>query len=84
MLSRRRPLYARDRVLAARLALLATTVTGTAGTVLAAARGGTAGVLVAALAGAVPVAAASLALVRARSRRRELLRLRDALRKDTA
>ncbi|MFD5316112.1 transmembrane transport protein [Streptomyces sp. NPDC127098] len=81
VLCRRRPLFARDRVLGARLALVVTTVTGVAGTVLAAARGThQAGVLAVASGGAVLVAAAGVLLVRARSRRRELLRLRDSLR----
>ncbi|MCC5034691.1 transmembrane transport protein [Streptomyces sp. WAC 00631] len=82
VLSRRRPLFARDRVLAARLALVAAAVTGVAGTALAAVRATTAGVLVTALAGVLLVAAAGLALVRARSRRRELLALRSALQQD--
>ncbi|KAA9377669.1 transmembrane transport protein [Microbispora cellulosiformans] len=83
-LSRRRPLFARDRVLGAWLALVVTVVTGVAGTALAAARGTTAEALATALAGVALVAAAGLVLVRARARRRELLRLRDALREDTA
>ncbi|KNE82323.1 MULTISPECIES: hypothetical protein [Streptomyces] len=83
VLGRRRPLFARDRVLAARLALVATAVTGVAGTALAAVRATTAGVLVTALAGVLLVTAAGLALARARSRRRELLALRSALRRDT-
>ncbi|MEU4683037.1 transmembrane transport protein [Streptomyces xinghaiensis] len=82
VLSRRRPLFARDRVLAAGLALVAASVTGVAGTALAAVRATTAGVLVTALAGVLLVAAAGLALVRARSRRRELLGLRSALQQD--
>ncbi|MEV7990936.1 transmembrane transport protein [Streptomyces sp. NPDC086077] len=82
VLSRRRPLFARDRVLGARLALVATVVTAVSGTVLAAARATTAGALATALAGAALVAAAGLILVRAQSRRRELLRLRDALRQE--
>ncbi|MBQ0985189.1 transmembrane transport protein [Streptomyces sp. F63] len=83
VLSRRRPLYARDRVLAARLALVAAAATGAAGTALAAVRAGTAGVLVTAPVGVLLVTAAGLALARARSHRRELLRLRSALRQDT-
>ncbi|MER7047141.1 transmembrane transport protein [Streptomyces jumonjinensis] len=84
VLSRRRPLFAGDRVLGARLALAATAVTGAAGTALAAARGTTAEALATALAGAVLIAAAGLVLLRARSRRRELLRLRDALGRDAS
>ncbi|MEU0119794.1 transmembrane transport protein [Streptomyces bobili] len=79
VLGRRRPLFARDRVLGARLALGATVLTTIAGTALAAVRGTTADVLVTALGGALFTAAAVLVLVRAQSRRRELLRLRDAL-----
>jgi hypothetical protein len=82
VLSRRRPLFARDRVLGARLALAVTTATSVAGTVLAAVRGTAAGALAVALAGAALVAAAGLLLVRAQSRRRELMRLRDALREE--
>ncbi|MFF3402223.1 transmembrane transport protein [Streptomyces sp. NPDC002659] len=82
VLSRRRPLFARDRVLGARLSLVVTVVTGVAGTALAAARATAAEALATALAGAALVAAAGLVLVRARSRRRELLRLRDALRQE--
>ncbi|MEU4096881.1 transmembrane transport protein [Streptomyces sp. NPDC026673] len=82
VLSRRRPLFARDRVLAARLALAVTTVTGTAATVLAAVRGTTAVTLATALLGAVLIAVAAIVLARASSRRRELLALRDALRRD--
>ncbi|MDT0306904.1 transmembrane transport protein [Streptomyces sp. DSM 44917] len=83
VLSRRRPLFARDRVLGARLALVVSTATGVAGTALAAVRGtGAAGVLAAASAGALLVAAAGVLLARARSRRRELLRLRDSLREE--
>ncbi|MFF7216131.1 transmembrane transport protein [Streptomyces sp. NPDC008238] len=82
VLSRRRPLFARDRVLGAWLALLVTVVTGVAGTALAAARVTAAGTLATASTGAVLVAAAALVLVRAQRRRRELLRLRDALRRE--
>jgi hypothetical protein len=81
VLSRRRPLFARDRVLGARLALGATVLTTIAGTALAAVRGATSDVLVTALGGVLFTAAAVLVLVRAQSRRRELLRLRDALRR---
>ncbi|MFD7501611.1 transmembrane transport protein [Streptomyces sp. NPDC059850] len=84
VLSRRRPLFARDRVLGARLALVATAVTGVAGTALATARATPAAALTTALAGAALVAMAGLALARARSRRRELLRLRDALRHEAS
>ncbi|MFJ6776464.1 transmembrane transport protein [Kitasatospora sp. NPDC091257] len=82
VLSRRRPLFARDRVLGARLALVVTAVTGVAGVAVAAVRGTVAGTLAVALAGAALVATAGLLLVRAQSRRRELLRLRDSLRED--
>ncbi|MFD5438620.1 transmembrane transport protein [Kitasatospora sp. NPDC127067] len=82
VLSRRRPLFARDRVLGARLALVVTAVTGVAGVAVAAVRGTTAGTLAVALAGAGLVATAGLLLVRAQSRRRELLELRDSLRED--
>ncbi|MGW0822501.1 transmembrane transport protein [Streptomyces sp. NPDC002845] len=84
VLSRRRPLFARDRVLGARLALVVTVVTGVAGTALAAARATAAGTLATALAGVALVATAGLVLVRARARRRELLRLQDALQQDAA
>ncbi|UYQ63583.1 transmembrane transport protein [Streptomyces peucetius] len=82
ILSRRKPLFARDRVLGARLALAVTVVTGAAGTALAAARATTAGALATALAGVALIGAAALVLVRAHSHRRELLRLRDALRQN--
>ncbi|MFV0132003.1 transmembrane transport protein [Streptomyces sp. HMX87] len=78
VLRRRRPLFARDRVLGARLALAATTVTGVSATALAAARGTVAEALATALLGVVLIAAAAGLLVRAQSRRRALLRLRDA------
>ncbi|GAQ51325.1 hypothetical protein [Streptomyces acidiscabies] len=81
-LSRRRPLFARDRVLGARLALVATVTTGVAGTALTAVRGTTAEALAVASTGTALAAAAGLLLTRARSRRRELLRLRDSLREE--
>ncbi|MEF9881093.1 hypothetical protein [Streptomyces sp. P9-A4] len=84
VLSRRRPLFARDRVLGARLALVVTAVTGVAGVAVAAVRGNTAGTLAVASAGAALVAAAALFLVRAKSRRRELLELRDTLREGSS
>ncbi|MFJ6631887.1 transmembrane transport protein [Streptomyces sp. NPDC091376] len=84
VLSRRRPLFARDRVLGARLALAATSVTGAAGTALAVIRGTTAEALTTGLGSGVLVAAAGLLLVRAQARRRELLRLRNSLREDAA
>ncbi|WP_197024161.1 transmembrane transport protein [Nocardiopsis sp. CNT312] len=83
-LSRRRPLFARDRVLGAGIALAAAAVTAVAGTALAAVRATAAETLAAALAGTLLTGAAGLLLARARARRRELLRLRDALRDDTA
>ncbi|WP_217624546.1 hypothetical protein [Streptomyces sp. TRM64462] len=82
VLTRRRPLFARDRVLGARLALAATTVTGASGTALATARGTAPVAVVTALGGAALAAAAGVTLARARSRHRELLRLRDTLRND--
>ncbi|MFE0701889.1 transmembrane transport protein [Streptomyces sp. NPDC058872] len=81
VLTRRRPLFARDRVLGARLALVATTATGAAGTALAAARGTAGGALAVGLVGACLVGAAGTLLARAQSRRRELLRLRETLRR---
>ncbi|MFC8424681.1 transmembrane transport protein [Streptomyces sp. NPDC057236] len=84
VLSRRRPLFARDRVLSARIALAATVVTTLAGVVLAAVRGSTADLVATATGGVVFTAAAMLTLVRAQHRRRELLRLRDALRQDAS
>ncbi|AZM58818.1 MULTISPECIES: transmembrane transport protein [unclassified Streptomyces] len=84
VLSRRRPLFARDRVLSARIALAATVVTASAGVALAAVRGGTAGLVATTTGGVVLTAAAMITLVRARRRRRELLRLRDALRQDAS
>ncbi|WP_236239164.1 transmembrane transport protein [Streptomyces sp. CC228A] len=83
VLTRRRPLFARDRVIGARLALAVAVVTCGAGTALAAARSGAAQTLAAGMAGACLVTAAAVLLRRAGSRRRELLRLRDALRQDT-
>ncbi|MDN3029583.1 transmembrane transport protein [Streptomyces sp. S.PB5] len=82
VLSRRRPLFARDRVLSARIALAATVVSALAGVALAAVRGSTADLVATAVGGVVCTAAAMLTLVRARRRRRELLRLREALRHD--
>lgn len=82
VLSRRRPLFAQVRALGARLALAVTVVTGVAGTTLAAVRATTAEALATGLVGVALIAAAGLVLVRAQSRRRELLRLRDALRQD--
>ncbi|WP_116247779.1 transmembrane transport protein [Nocardiopsis sp. FIRDI 009] len=79
VLSRRRPLFARDRVLGGRIALAAALVTGVAGTALAAARAGAGVTLGIALVGLCLVIASGTALLRARSRHRELLRLRDAL-----
>ncbi|MFB8777945.1 transmembrane transport protein [Streptomyces broussonetiae] len=84
VLTRRRPLFARDRVVSARIALAATVVTALAAVALAGARGSTADLAATAAGGAVFTATAMLALVRARRRRRELLHLRDALRHDTA
>ncbi|MET9878279.1 transmembrane transport protein [Actinacidiphila glaucinigra] len=83
-LAKRRPLYVQDQVVGAGLALVVSAVTGVVGTVLAAARGTTTAALTAALVGTVLTAIAGLLLARARSRRRDLLRLRDALRGDGA
>lgn len=80
VLVRRRPLFARDRVLGARLALAVSAGTCAVGTALAATRGTTAETVATALTGGVLVAAAGLALARAHARRRALLRLRDTLR----
>ncbi|MFI8952749.1 transmembrane transport protein [Streptomyces sp. NPDC053750] len=84
VLSRRRPLFARDWVLSARIALAVTMVTAVAGVALAAVRGSTADLVAIAAGGVVFTAAAVLALVRAWRRRRELVRLRDALRQDAS
>ncbi len=84
VLSRRRPLFARDQVLSARIALAATAATTLAGVALAAVRGSIADLAATATGGVVFTAAAMLTLVRARQRRRELLRLRDALRQDAS
>lgn len=83
-LSRRRPLFARDRVLGARLALVVTTATSVAGVTLAAVRGTAAGALGFSLAGAALVTTAGLLLARAQSRHRELLRLRDVLQRESS
>ncbi|WCN05304.1 transmembrane transport protein [Streptomyces sp. M92] len=84
VLSRRRPLFAQDRVLSARIALVATVFTALAGVALAAARGTGADLAATAAGGGVFTATAALALVRAQRRRGALLRLRDALRQDDA
>lgn len=73
-LARRRPLYARDRVMAAWLALAAAVATTSAGTALAAARGGAPAALAAGLTGLTLVLLAGALLMRARARRRALLR----------
>ncbi|MFE3645410.1 transmembrane transport protein [Streptomyces sp. NPDC059169] len=83
VLSRRRPLFARDRVLSARIALAATMVTALAGVALAAVRGSAADLVATAAGGGVFTVAAVLALVRARRRRRELLRLWEVFQHDT-
>ncbi|SFC71432.1 transmembrane transport protein [Streptomyces aidingensis] len=79
VLSRRRPLFAADRVLAARLALGACVLTGAGGVLLAAVRSTPGVVLGTGLAGAVLIGLAVLGLARATARRRELLRLRTSL-----
>ncbi|MGW3287637.1 transmembrane transport protein [Streptomyces sp. NPDC001002] len=79
VLTRRRPLYARDRVLGARLALTVTVLTGVASTTLAAVRGTPTEALTIALTGTALVITAGLLLLRAHARRRELLRLRNSL-----
>lgn len=78
VLSRRRPLFAQDRVLSARIALAATVITTLGAVALAAARGSTADLAATAAGGAALTATAVLVLLRARRRRRELVRLRDA------
>ncbi len=78
-LSRRRPLFARDRVLGARLALAVSVGTCVVGTFMAATRGTTAETVATALTGGMLIWAAGLLLARARARRRALLRLVDAL-----
>ncbi|MDT9695343.1 hypothetical protein [Streptomyces sp. P17] len=82
VLSRRRPLFARDRVLSGWIALAATVATAVAGLTLAAVRGSAADLVATAAGGVVLTAAAVLALVRARRRHHELLRLREALQQD--
>lgn len=84
VLSRRRPLFARDKVLGAWLALMATAASGVAGTALAAARASTSMALTTALVGLSLIAAAATLLARAQSRRRELLHLRNALTQDSS
>ncbi|MFE7123647.1 transmembrane transport protein [Streptomyces sp. NPDC057617] len=78
-LSRRRPLFAQDRVVGACLALAATATTTAAGVALAAVRATPAAALTTGLTGALLTAVAGVALVRARGRRRELLRVRGEL-----
>ncbi|RAY14931.1 transmembrane transport protein [Actinomadura craniellae] len=78
-LTRRGPLYARDRVIAARLALGFAAGTAAGTVTIAAQRGDATAVLTALAAGLVLVAAAALALLHARARRTALLRLRDDL-----
>ncbi|MBE1496378.1 hypothetical protein H4696_003478 [Amycolatopsis lexingtonensis] len=84
VLSHRRPLFARDQVVGARLALAVSVGTCAAGTALAATRRTTAEILATALAGGVLIAVAGLLLARAHARRRALLRLRDTLSGSTA
>jgi hypothetical protein len=84
VLSRRRPLFARDRVLSARIALAATGVSAMAGVALAVARGSTCDLVATAAGGVVFTVAAGLALARARRRHRELLRLREGLQHDAS
>ncbi|QXE39119.1 transmembrane transport protein [Streptomyces sp. GMY02] len=78
-LGRRRPLYAQDRVVGAGLALTATATTTVAGIALAAVRATPAAALSTGLTGALLTAVAGAAMVRARGRRRELLRVRGEL-----
>lgn len=80
--SRRRPLFAYDQVLGARLALAVAAATTIAGVALAAVRSTAAAAVGTGVVGVVLVGAAALLLARAQARRRELLRLRDALRTD--
>jgi membrane associated rhomboid family serine protease len=83
-LAARRPLFARDRVLAARLALAATTLTTAVGTAVAAVRATGLVALATALAGGALAAVAAVLLARARRHRSELLRRRDELHTGTA
>ncbi|MEO3753099.1 transmembrane transport protein [Streptomyces sp. B6B3] len=83
VLTRRRPLYGHDRVLGASVAVAATAATAVGAVALAAARGTPAMTLGTALAGTALVTVAVLLLTRARARRRELVRLREALRELT-
>lgn len=79
VLTRRRPLYGLDRVIAARMALGFTTLSLVGTTAVAATRGSTPAVIAAALSGTLLVACAAAMYARARSTRRELLRRRDEL-----
>ncbi|WP_331771723.1 transmembrane transport protein (plasmid) [Embleya sp. NBC_00888] len=82
-LTERRPLYGHDRVLAASIALAATTATTALGTAVAASRGTTTATTTTALTGTTPVVTSALLPARARGRRRRLLRLRDELRAES-
>ena len=79
VLTRRRPLYATDRVLATGTALVATSAVAAVTTVLAATRGGVLPALTAGTVGAVFVAASVVLHLGARRRRRALLARRRAL-----
>jgi hypothetical protein len=79
VLTRRRPLYAMDRVLATGLAVVATSFVGVATTVLAGLRGGTLPGLTAGAVTAVFVAASAALHVGARRRRDALLARRRTL-----
>lgn len=77
--SRRRPLYATDRVLATGMATAATTAVGLIATVIAAQRAGAVASATVAVVAATSVGAAIVLHVRARARRRVLLERRREL-----
>lgn len=79
VLTRRRPLYAADRVLATGLAVLATSAVGIATTVMAVVRGGALPGLIAGAVHLVLVVASVVLHVRARRRRDALLARRTRL-----
>lgn len=79
MLTRRRPLYAADRVLATGLAAIATSLVGIATTILAGVRGGALAALAAGVASATFVVVAAVLHLSARRRRASLLARRREL-----
>ena len=83
-LTRRRPLYARDRVLATGMAVTATAIGGGGTAALAVMRAGVPGGLVAATATVAATAVALVLHVRARRRRRALLARRSELERQLA